>query len=104
MDIDPGTASSQPSANQSAAQICLIRLEINEATRRPYGIDEKQFQDVAKAALVTLLFVFPLLWIVYRFQPPVLAAAVIPYLWFPVSACLALFVFSSAAVWFSRRA
>ena len=81
-----------------------IWLFLQRGERLREWIDEKQFLDVAKAALVTILFVFPLLWIVYLFQPPVLAAAVIPHLWFPISACLALFVFSSAVVWFSRRA
>lgn len=65
-------------------------------------LDEKQSTDVGRAALTTLLVVFPLLWTGYAFQAPALPAAVIRDLWFPVAAYLALSVFSISTVWFSR--
>jgi hypothetical protein len=67
MDIDPGTASSQPSANPSAAQICLIRLALKEATRRPNGISNarRAGSHRAGAAHLAVMVVGLLYWVAW---------------------------------------
>jgi hypothetical protein len=65
--------------------------------------DEKQFQDIAKASLVTLIVSFPAMSLMYMLKYPNLPESYVTYFWFPFYLFLVLFTFSSSVLYFNRK-
>lgn len=78
-------------------------LFLKRGQARRDWLDEKQSADIGNAALTTLLVASPLLGLGYVLQRRILVDLLISELWFPLAAYVSLLVFSSAAVWYSRR-
>lgn len=65
--------------------------------------DEKQSQDLARAAHWSLAISLPVLGAAYSVQHLIVPDALIRHLWFPLVGFLFLLVFSGSASWFARR-
>ncbi len=65
--------------------------------------DEKQFQDIAKASLVTLIVSFPAMSLMYMLKYPNLSENYVTYFWFPFYLFLTLLTFSSSVLYFNRK-
>jgi hypothetical protein len=65
--------------------------------------DEKQFQDIAKASLITLIVSFPAMSIMYMLKYPDLSENYVTYFWFPFYLFLNLLTFSSSVLYFNRK-
>ena len=65
--------------------------------------DEKQFQDIAKASLITLIVSFPAMSIMYMLKYPDLSENYVTYFWFPFYLFLTILTFSSSVLYFNRK-
>ncbi len=65
--------------------------------------DEKQFQDIAKASLITLIISIPTMVLIYMSKYLELAENYVTYLWFPFFLFLALLTFSSSVLYLNRK-
>jgi hypothetical protein len=65
--------------------------------------DEKQFQDIAKASLVTLTVSFSAMSLMYMLKYPNLSENYVTYFWFPFYLFLTLSIFSSSVLYFNRK-
>jgi hypothetical protein len=65
--------------------------------------DEKQFQDIAKASLTTLIISFPAMSLIYLSKYPDLTENYTTYFWFPFYLFLTLLTFSSSVLYFNRK-
>ncbi len=65
--------------------------------------DEKQFQDIAKASLITLIVSFPSMALIYMSKYPDLTENYVTYFWFPFYLFLTILTFSSSVLYFNRK-
>ncbi len=65
--------------------------------------DEKQFQDIAKASLITLIVSFPIMALIYMSKYPDLTENYVAYFWFPFYLFLTILTFSSSVLYFNRK-
>ena len=65
--------------------------------------DEKQFQDVAKASLITLMVSFPAMALIYMGRYLDLGEDYTICFWFPFYLFLTILTFSSSVLYFNRR-
>lgn len=66
--------------------------------------DEKQFQDIAKASLVTLIVSFPSMSLLYMLKYPNLSENYVTYFWFPFYLFVTLLSFSTSVLYFNKKA
>jgi hypothetical protein len=65
--------------------------------------DEKQFQDIAKASLITLIISFLSMTLIYMNKYPDLEENYVTYFWFPFYLFLTILTFSSSVLYFNRK-
>lgn len=82
--------------------ICLYWIIIKRKERLPEVYDEKQWRDVSKAGLTTLLVSIPCMALLYvlNFQS---MNGTIGMIWFPFYMFLILLLFSGSTLYFSNR-
>ena len=76
-------------------------IKFREKTGEWY--DEKQYQDIAKASLLTLIVSVIIMTVIFFIQYFVSAFGFITYTWFPFYIFLVLLLFSSSTLYFSKR-
>ncbi len=65
--------------------------------------DEKQFNDITRASLITIIILVPvmaIIFFIYHLNP----VSAIIFIWFPVYLFLTLLIFSAGTLYFSQRA
>lgn len=65
--------------------------------------DEKQFQDISKASLITLIVSFLSLALIYLSKYPDLSENYATYFWFPFYVFVTLLTFSSSVLYFNKK-
>jgi hypothetical protein len=65
--------------------------------------DEKQFQDIARASLITLIISFLSMMLIYMCKYPVSAENYVTYFWFPFYLFLTILTFSSSVLYFNKK-
>ncbi|MBN1293165.1 MAG: hypothetical protein JXB48_15110 [Candidatus Latescibacteria bacterium] len=82
--------------------ICLYWIIIKRKERLPEVYDEKQWRDVSKAGLTTLLISIPFMAILYILNYQKMYGT-ISMIWFPFYLFLILLLFSGSILYFSNR-
>jgi hypothetical protein len=65
--------------------------------------DEKQFQDIAIASLITLIVSFLAMTLIYMIKYPDLSENYASYFWFPFYLFIILLTFSSSVLYFNKK-
>ena len=65
--------------------------------------DEKQFQDIARASLITLIISFLSMTLIYMCKYPISAENYATYFWFPFYLFLTILTFSSSVLYFNKK-
>ena len=86
------------------AAIVIYWLVIKIRERVTEWYDEKQFQDVAKAGLVSFLSSIAILAIFFVIQNTFRKFLLLGVIWFPLYFFIALLIFSGAILYFSKKA
>jgi hypothetical protein len=86
------------------AAIVIYWLVIKVRERVTEWYDEKQFQDVAKAGLVSFLSSIAILAIFFVIQNTLRKFPLLGVIWFPLYFFIALLIFSGAILYFSKKA
>ncbi len=86
------------------AAIVIYWLVIKIRERVTEWYDEKQFQDVTKAGLVSFLSSIAILAIFFVIQNTFSKFPLLSVIWFPLYFFIALLVFSGTILYFSKKA
>ena len=86
------------------AAIVIYWLVIKIRERVTEWYDEKQFQDVAKAGLVSFLSSIAILAIFFVIQNTLRKFLLLGVIWFPLYFFIALLIFSGTILYFSKKA
>ena len=86
------------------AAIVIYWLVIKIRERVTEWYDEKQFQDVAKAGLVSFLSSIAILAIFFVIQNTLRKFLLLGVIWFPLYFFIALLIFSGSILYFSKKA
>ena len=86
------------------AAIVIYWLVIKIRERVTEWYDEKQFQDVAKAGLVSFLSSIAILAIFFVIQNTLRKFLLLGVIWFPLYFFIVLLIFSGAILYFSKKA
>jgi len=66
-------------------------------------LDEKQFLDISRASLLTILIILPIMTLMGVLQRIIGFGNVLDFIWFPLFIFLSMVSFSSATLYLSRR-